>query len=50
MSLLYSVPLFRHGEILEINQVAAYFNYANLTVLGLGINMEGDITACRRII
>jgi len=31
------------GEILEINQVAAYFNYANRTVLGLGINTEGDI-------
>jgi len=31
------------GEILEINQVAAYFNYANRTVLGLGINTEGDL-------
>lgn len=31
------------GEILEINQVTAYFNYANRTVLGLGINTEGDI-------
>ena len=31
------------GEILEINQVAAYFNYANRTVLGLGINTDGDI-------
>lgn len=31
------------GEILEINQVAAYFSYANRTVLGLGINTEGDI-------
>jgi len=31
------------GEILEINQVVAYFNYANRTVLGLGINTEGDI-------
>jgi len=31
------------GEILEVNQVAAYFNYANRTVLGLGINMDGDI-------
>ena len=30
------------GEILEINQVAAYFNYANRTVLGLGVNTEGD--------
>ena len=31
------------GEILEINQVAAYFNYANRTVLGLGINTDADI-------
>jgi hypothetical protein len=31
------------GEVLEINQVTAYFNYANRTVLGLGINTEGDI-------
>ncbi len=31
------------GEILEINQVAAYFNYANRTVLGLGVETEGDI-------
>ena len=31
------------GEILEINQVTAYFNYANRTVLGLGINTEGDV-------
>jgi len=30
------------GQILEINQVTAYFNYANRTVLGLGINVEGD--------
>jgi uncharacterized peroxidase-related enzyme len=30
------------GEILEINQVAAYFNYANRTVLGLGVNSKGD--------
>jgi alkylhydroperoxidase family enzyme len=34
---------FDDGEILEINQVAAYFAYANRTVLGLGINTEGDI-------
>ena len=34
---------FDDGEILEINQVAAYFGYANRTVLGLGINKEGDI-------
>ncbi len=31
------------GEILEINQVVAYFNYANRTVLGLGIDTRGDI-------
>lgn len=31
------------GEILEINQVTAYFAYANRTVLGLGIHTEGDI-------
>ena len=31
------------GEILEINQVVAYFNYANRTVQGLGVTTEGDI-------
>ncbi|MCZ0736319.1 carboxymuconolactone decarboxylase family protein [Phreatobacter sp. AB_2022a] len=31
------------GRILEINQVAAYFNYANRTVTGLGITTDGDI-------
>lgn len=31
------------GEILEINQVVAYFNYANRTVLGLGVVADGDI-------
>lgn len=31
------------GQILEINQVVAYFSYANRTVLGLGINTENDI-------
>lgn len=30
------------GEILEINQVTAYFSYANRTVLGLGVSVEGD--------
>ncbi len=34
---------FDDGQILEINQVAAYFAYANRMVLGLGINTEGDI-------
>ncbi len=31
------------GEILEINQLTAYFAYANRTVLGLGCSTEGDI-------
>lgn len=31
------------GELLEINQVTAYFNYANRTVLGLGVTTDGDI-------
>ncbi|WP_075342819.1 carboxymuconolactone decarboxylase family protein [Tenacibaculum agarivorans] len=31
------------GEILEINQVVSYFNYANRTVLGLGVTTKGDI-------
>ena len=34
---------FSEGEILEINQVASYFNYANRTVVGLGVNLDGDI-------
>ena len=34
---------FTDGEILELNQVAAYFNYANRTVVGLGVTTEGDI-------
>ena len=34
---------FDDGEILEINQVTAYFSYANRTVLGLGIDTDGDI-------
>lgn len=34
---------FSDGEVLEINQVAAYFNYANRTVLGLGVSTKGDI-------
>ncbi len=28
------------GEILEVNQVTAYFCYANRTVLGLGVTLE----------
>jgi uncharacterized peroxidase-related enzyme len=31
------------GQILEINQVVAYFNYANRTVLGLGVTTQGDV-------
>ena len=31
------------GELLEANQVAAYFNYANRTVLGLGVDTDGDV-------
>lgn len=34
---------FDDGEILEINQVTAYFAYANRTVLGLGIDTDGDL-------
>ena len=34
---------YSDGEILEINQVVAYFCYANRTVLGLGCALEGDI-------
>lgn len=34
---------YSDGEILEINQVAAYFAYANRTVLGLGCSTEGDV-------
>lgn len=31
------------GQILEINQVCAYFSYANRTVLGLGCSTDGDV-------
>lgn len=31
------------GCILEVNQVVAYFNYANRTVIGLGIDADGDV-------
>jgi len=34
---------FDDGQILEINQVVSYFNYANRTVIGLGVNTDGDI-------
>ncbi len=33
---------FDDGEILEINQVASYFAYANRTVLGLGVSQAGE--------
>ncbi len=31
------------GEILEVNQVTAYFAYANRTVQGLGVTIDGDL-------
>jgi len=34
---------FDDGQILEINQVCAYFSYANRTVLGLGCSTTGDV-------
>ncbi len=34
---------FSDGEILEINQVTAYFAYANRTVTGLGCSTGGDV-------
>ena len=34
---------FTDGEILELNQVVGYFNYANRTVLGLGVSIEEHI-------
>ena len=34
---------FTDGEVLELNQVTAYFAYANRTVLGLGVSIDGDI-------
>ena len=42
---------YSDGEILEINQVCAYFSYANRTVLGLGCSIDdlaGDGTPFRR--
>jgi len=33
---------YSDGEILEANQVIAYFAYANRTVLGLGVNIDGE--------
>lgn len=34
---------FDDGEILEVNQVTAYFCYANRTVLGLGVSIAGEV-------
>ncbi len=34
---------YEDGEILEINQAAAYFGYANRTASGLGCTTEGDV-------
>ncbi len=34
---------FDDGEILEINQVTAYFAYANRTVTGLGVDTGGEV-------
>jgi alkylhydroperoxidase family enzyme len=31
------------GEILEANQVCAYFNYSNRLLNGLGVTTQGDI-------
>ena len=31
------------GEILEVNQVVSYFNYANRTVMGLGVTTTGEV-------
>ena len=33
---------YSDGEIFEVNQVAAYFAYANRTVTGLGVHTEGE--------
>ncbi len=31
------------GEILEVNQVVSYFNYANRTVMGLGVTTANEV-------
>ena len=33
----------KDGQILEINQVSAYFAYANRTVTGLGVDTAGEV-------
>ena len=40
---LLQVTGITDGEVLEINQVVAYFAYANRTVLGLGVNNKNEI-------
>jgi len=35
---------FSDGEILEVNQVVAYFCYVNRVVLGLGVELEPSPT------
>jgi uncharacterized peroxidase-related enzyme len=34
---------YNDGEILEVNQVVSYFNYANRTVMGLGVNTHNEV-------
>ena len=34
---------WKDAQILEINQVTAYFAYANRTVTGLGVDTEGEV-------
>ena len=36
-----------NGEVLEVNQVASYFAYANRVVLGLGVTLDGEVQAER---
>lgn len=31
------------GEVLEVNQVCCYFNYANRSLNGLGVTLRGDV-------
>ena len=39
------MPAADNGEILEVNQVAGYFAYANRTVLGLGVTLKDEVYA-----
>ena len=36
------------GEILEVNQVCAYFNYSNRLLNGLGVTTKGDVVGYYR--